>query len=134
MRSALAAHLQTLRSSPALAAGVLAWLIAGLVLMFRVPVGTASTDEAFYSAMTYGFLLGNKPYLDELAFHQNAAILLMPFYRAYVWLRGGLLERGPRGLVHVLQPVRAQLQHVRSVRVSVWCAARHARVLREAGT
>ncbi|MFZ5890997.1 MAG: hypothetical protein ACOY0T_08100 [Myxococcota bacterium] len=87
MRVALA-QLQSLRASPALVVAIVAWLIAGLVLILRVPVGTGGTDEPFYSAMTYGFLLGNKPYLDELAIHQNAAILLMPLYSVYVWLHG----------------------------------------------
>ncbi len=63
-----------------------AWALAALALAIRIPFGVGMTDEAFYSAMPYGFLLGNEPYRDELAFHQNAAILQMPLFRVYMWL------------------------------------------------
>lgn len=65
-----------------------AWTFAAVALVVRLPYGTAGTDEAFYAAMPYGFLLGNKPYQDELAFHQNAAILMIPIFRVYTWLFG----------------------------------------------
>jgi len=67
---------------------VVAWIASVVALVVRLPFGAGTTDEAFYSAMTYGFTLGNKPYRDELALHQNAAILTVPFFRAYSWLFG----------------------------------------------
>ncbi len=63
--------------------GVLAWLLALGTLRYRIPYGVSHRDEAFYSAMPYSFLIGNRPYLDERAIHQNAGILLLPFYRLY---------------------------------------------------
>jgi hypothetical protein len=63
-------------------------MIGVVALVIRLPFGAGTTDEAFYSAMTYGFVLGNRPYQDELAFHQNAAMLTVPFFRAYTRLFG----------------------------------------------
>jgi hypothetical protein len=77
-----------LRASPPFALAAFAWVGTALAMVLRVPLGTCGTDEAFYSAMPYGFVLGNKPYVDELAFHQNAGVLMMPLYRVYMWLRG----------------------------------------------
>src|SRR4051812_9342919 len=77
-----------LRKDTLLWIGVAAWLVSVVALVIRLPFGAGTTDEAFYSAMTYGFVLGNKPYHDELAFHQNAAILTVPFFRAYTRLFG----------------------------------------------
>jgi hypothetical protein len=68
--------------------GVAAWVVSILALVIRLPFGAGTTDEAFYSAMTYGFVLGNKPYQHELALHQNAAVLTVPFFRLYARLFG----------------------------------------------
>lgn len=68
--------------------GVGAWIVSVVALVIRLPFGAGTTDEAFYSAMSYGFVLGNKPYQDELALHQNAALLTVPFFRVYTWLLG----------------------------------------------
>ncbi|HEX2674487.1 MAG TPA: hypothetical protein VHM25_26610 [Polyangiaceae bacterium] len=65
-----------------------AWLGALGVLRYRLPYGVDHTDEAFYSALPYSFLIGNQPYLDERTVHQNAGILLMPMYRLYLALAG----------------------------------------------
>ena len=72
----------------AVVVGVTAWAMTACVLLYRLPYGVSHRDEAFYSAMPYSFLLGNRPYTDELALHQNAALLLVPFYRAYVAIVG----------------------------------------------
>jgi len=77
-----------LRKDPLLWIGGAAWLISVVALVIRLPFGAGTTDETFYSAMTYGFVLGNKPYQDELALHQNAAILTLPFFRVYTRLFG----------------------------------------------
>ncbi len=69
-------------------AAACAWLIALGVLRYRLPYGAGNRDEAFYSAMPYSFLLGNQPYVDELALHQNAGILMMPFFRVYLAIAG----------------------------------------------
>ncbi|HTA92034.1 MAG TPA: hypothetical protein VK745_20785 [Polyangiaceae bacterium] len=69
-------------------AGGLAWLVAAILLLYRLPYGVSNRDEAFYSAIPYSFLLGNRPYVDELALHQNAGLLLVPFYKLYVAVVG----------------------------------------------
>jgi len=67
---------------------VLAWLAALGTLRYRIPYGVSHRDEAFYSAMPYSFVIGNQPYFDERAIHQNAGVLLLPLYRLYVALVG----------------------------------------------
>jgi hypothetical protein len=67
---------------------VLIWLGAIVTLLRRVPYGTSNLDEAFYSAMPYSFLLGDRPYVDELGVFQNVGVLLMPFYRVYLAVAG----------------------------------------------
>ena len=62
------------------------WLAAVLIMRHRLQYGVSHTDEAFTSATTYAFLLGHRPYLDEIQIHQNAALLLAPFFWVYVVL------------------------------------------------
>src|SRR5450432_1674086 len=69
-------------------AAALAWLIAAFALLHRLPYGVSHGDEAFYSAMPYSFAIGNRPYFDELAIHENAGVLLVPFYRVYLAIAG----------------------------------------------
>ena len=69
-------------------AAACAWFIGLALLRYRLPYGAGNRDEAFYSAMPYSFLLGNRPYVDELALHQNAGILLLPFFRTYLAIAG----------------------------------------------
>ncbi|HEX2673634.1 MAG TPA: hypothetical protein VHM25_22300, partial [Polyangiaceae bacterium] len=88
MKRAIQSAFLALRKDALLWIGVAAWLVSVVALVIRLPFGAGTTDEAFYSAMTYGFVLGNKPYHDELALHQNAAILTLPFFRVYTRLFG----------------------------------------------
>ncbi|HEY3664757.1 MAG TPA: hypothetical protein VGL19_02110 [Polyangiaceae bacterium] len=69
-------------------AAAAAWLIAAIALYHRLPYGVSHGDEAFYNAMPYSFAIGNRPYFDELAIHQNAGVLLVPFYRIYLAIAG----------------------------------------------
>jgi hypothetical protein len=69
-------------------AAAAAWAIAAFALLHRLPYGMSNGDEAFYSAMPYSFVIGNRPYVDELAIHQNAGMLLVPFYRVYLAIAG----------------------------------------------
>jgi hypothetical protein len=64
------------------------WAATLVLLLYRVRFGVSNRDEAFYSAMPYSFLLGCRPYVDELALHQNAAILMVPFFRLYLAING----------------------------------------------
>jgi len=70
------------------------WLATAVMLLYRVRLGVSNRDEAFYCAMPYSFVLGGKPYVDELAMHQNAAILMTPLFRAYLAAHGS-----PSGIV-----------------------------------
>jgi hypothetical protein len=72
----------------------MAWLAGVFIMQHRLPYGVSHTDEAFTSATAYAFLLGHRPYLDEIQIHQNAALLLVPFFWAYV-----LLNKAADGIV-----------------------------------
>lgn len=65
-----------------------AWIATLALLLYRVQFGVSHRDEAFYSAMPYAFALGARPFFDELAIHQNAAILMTPLYRGYLAIVG----------------------------------------------
>jgi hypothetical protein len=76
------------RTPPLQILAVATWLVALIMLWHRLPYGVSHCDEAFYSAMPYSFLLGDRPYVDELAMHQNAGLLLVPFFRVYLAIVG----------------------------------------------
>ena len=76
------------RARPLDIAATALWAAAAVTLLYRLPYGVSHRDEAFYSAMPYSFLLGNRPYFDELALHQNAGLLLVPFFRIYLAIVG----------------------------------------------
>jgi hypothetical protein len=54
-----------------------------------------TTDEAFYYAMPFRFLLGDTPFLDEIDIHQTSTVFSLPFLKAFLLLRGNL-----EGIVH----------------------------------
>jgi hypothetical protein len=65
-----------------------ALVLVGLAYL-RLSYGIDFTDESFYVAVPYRFVLGAKPYVDELSVTQtNAAILLYPFVWSYDRLVG----------------------------------------------
>jgi len=71
----------------ALAAFALAALALGY---WRIYYGVDFTDEAWYVAVPYRFVLGGKPYVDELSVPQTTtAVVLTPF----VWLYHALVGR-----------------------------------------
>ncbi|HYI10857.1 MAG TPA: hypothetical protein VEK57_17485 [Thermoanaerobaculia bacterium] len=72
---------------PFLLAALFAVTIAGFAT-WRIFYGVDFSDEAFYVAMPYTFALGNQPFVHELALQQTAGLLVTPFTRAYVALRG----------------------------------------------
>ncbi|MEO8904680.1 MAG: hypothetical protein ABI488_19870 [Polyangiaceae bacterium] len=80
--------LRAARQHPLHVAAAIAWLASAVLLFYRLPFGVSHRDEAFYSAMPYSFALGNRPYFDELAMHQNAALLTEPFFRLYLAVVG----------------------------------------------
>jgi len=66
---------------------VLATLVALTVVglcFARLFFGVDWTDEAFYAAIPYRFVLGDRPFIDELNIVQTAGLLEYPFVRVYV--------------------------------------------------
>jgi hypothetical protein len=63
----------------------LAWAAGVVTLLFlfqRFRYAPDFTDETFSIAMPYRYVLGDKPFVDEISIQQTAGILLFPF----VWL------------------------------------------------
>jgi hypothetical protein len=76
----------TRASQRLLAAGL---LVALGLSYWRLYYGVDFTDEAWYVAVPYRFVLGGKPYVDELSVPQTTAgVLLYPFVWAYHALVG----------------------------------------------
>jgi hypothetical protein len=73
-----------LRQEPLAVLAAVCWLIAAICLRYRLPYGVSHGDEAFYSAVPYSILLGNRPYIDELSITQNASMFLVPFFWLYL--------------------------------------------------
>lgn len=71
---------------------VLAWC-AGLVclvaLIHRFRYAADLTDESFSMALPYRYVLGDKPFVDEISIQQTAGIVLFPFVWLFVKLTGG---------------------------------------------
>lgn len=70
----------------------LAW-IAGIVsvlfLLQRFRYGIDFTDETFSIAMPYRYVLGDRPFVDEISIQQTAGVLLFPFVWLWVKVTGG---------------------------------------------
>jgi hypothetical protein len=62
--------------------------IALIALTYRILLGVDFTDECLYIATTYRFVLGDRPFIDELGFTQMASVLLYPFYKIYYLVIG----------------------------------------------
>lgn len=58
-------------------------------MLDRMRFGIDFTDEAFYVALPFRFALGDRPFIDELNVTQTGALLLYPFVKAYVSVKGG---------------------------------------------
>lgn len=74
------------------------WLRGGAVValsgctalaLARLRLGVDFTDEAWYVATAYRFVLGDKPYVDEVFLMQGAALFTWPFIGLFRWLHGG---------------------------------------------
>lgn len=65
-------------------------LIAILISFVRLFFGIDFTDESFYVAMPYRFLLGDRPFIDEVNITQTAALLLYPFTKVFYLLTNKL--------------------------------------------
>jgi hypothetical protein len=58
-------------------------------LLIRVQFSVSESDEAFYLAMPYRFLLGARPFIDELNPIQHTSFLVYPLVKGFVALTGG---------------------------------------------
>lgn len=92
-----------------------ATLVAALTHRFRF--GAELTDETFSIALPYRFVLGDRPFIDEVSTAQSAGLIVFPFVWLYVKLKGGTsgLVLFARGL-HIFFKAAAAL--------SVYAAAR----------
>ncbi len=57
-------------------------------IIYRTSFGVNFTDEAWYLAMGYRFVLGDKPYQDELFLMQGFSILISPVLKLYYYFFG----------------------------------------------
>jgi hypothetical protein len=69
-------------------------IITFFITVFRLFFGVDFTDEAFSSVLPYRFVLGAKPFVDELAFHQTSALITYPFVKLFYLITGS-----PTGIV-----------------------------------
>jgi hypothetical protein len=88
-----------------------------LALWHRFQYGVELTDETFSIAMPYRYVLGDKPFVDEVTIQQTAGILLFPFVWLYVKLTGGTT-----GIVLFVRGVHLLIKAVAAV--AVYTAAR----------
>ena len=65
---------------PVLAVAFTAYVIYGM--LERLPLSAELTDEALTAALPYRFILGDRPFIDEINSAQTATFILIPF----VWL------------------------------------------------
>lgn len=71
---------------------LIAWglgLLCLLAIANRFRMGTDLTDETFSIALPYRFVLGDRPFVDEISIQQTAGIILFPFVWLYVKITGG---------------------------------------------
>ncbi|MDZ4178147.1 MAG: hypothetical protein U1E29_02765 [Coriobacteriia bacterium] len=55
------------------------------LMLWRLRYGIGLTDEAFYMALPWRFVLGDRPFVDELNFMQTAGMLVAPL--VYAWTK-----------------------------------------------
>lgn len=68
----------------------LIFAVASILITYqRLYFGVDFTDEAFYVAVPYRFVLGDRPFIDELNLLQTSSFLIFPFIKLYTWLVGG---------------------------------------------
>lgn len=70
------------------AAGVLA-VLALAATVVRIFYAVDLSDEALYAVMPYRFVLGAKPFVDELLFQQISGFFTYPFVKVFYLLTGG---------------------------------------------
>jgi hypothetical protein len=64
-------------------------VLALFCAVFRLTRGVDFTDEAYYAAVAYRFVLGDKPFVDQILVHQTAFLLFTPLVGLFHWVSGG---------------------------------------------
>lgn len=64
-------------------------LLSVVISYSRIFFGIDLTDEAYYLAVPYSFILGNHPYLNEMSMQQSFGILLSPWIKLYTFFANG---------------------------------------------
>lgn len=79
-----------MKSRDRVALVIAVWITIAVVLAvaWRLRRGIDFTDEAFYLALPVRFALGDRPFVDELNIAQSAALLIYPFVKLHVLVRG----------------------------------------------
>jgi hypothetical protein len=73
---------------PTLLAILVGLVVVGFVWN-RYLYGTELTDESFSIALPYRFVLGDRPFVEEVSIQQTSGILLLPFVWLWVKITGG---------------------------------------------
>lgn len=68
--------------------GSLVLLLFAGILFMRSFYSFSWSDESLYMAEVHRLYLGERPFVDEWHPTQFYAVLLLPFYRVYVWIKG----------------------------------------------
>lgn len=68
-----------------LAALVGVTILCVLLVAWRLRYGVDWTDEGLYVALPWRFVLGDRPFIEELDLHQTAALITYPF--VWAWMR-----------------------------------------------
>ncbi len=63
-------------------------LLVIIAAYWRLYYSVEFTDEAFYVAIPYRFVLGDRLFIDEVNMAQTASLITFPFIRLYFWLVG----------------------------------------------
>jgi hypothetical protein len=93
-------------------------LAAFAAIAYRFHFNTDITDETFSIALPYRFVLGDKPFVDEITIQQTPGFILYPFVWLYVHL-----ARGTTGLVLFVRYLHLLIKVVPAV--AAYLATRH---------
>lgn len=77
-----------LKIKPLAGFSLLIAFVTTLITSQRLFYGADFTDEAFYVAIPYRFVLGAKPFVDEMLMQQTSTFITLPFIKLYFWLVG----------------------------------------------
>lgn len=71
-------------------ASVTLFILILFLMALRMFVGADPFDESIYPAISYRFLLGDRPFVDEFNFVQIGSLVLQPFISLFYKIRGNM--------------------------------------------